>query len=667
MPQAAPAQAQTLAALVRAKYPGAYDDIDDATLEQSVKSKYPGVYDDIPTTAQQGGGRAMMPLKMPDTEPIADTSLGKQVKDAAVGLWEKQPIHPIDAVSGLAQAAAHPIETVTSLLKAQGKPFELAQEAYGRGDYLAAASHMVNWLTPVLGPQIADAQERARTGELSMGGLVGESAGIGLQAGLPGALKNASAKVPVTPKMGGGNPVVQDAVAFGQRQGIPVDAGTATQNRAIQGAQYLADRSLGGSIPAKTAGEARDASMTRVGRDLTNRAYPQPMTPESAGAATRDAVVARAQAYQAEANTAYDALRKLEADPKHLQTVKVGTKTENSGVLDARGNPVTRTTDVTEDIPMAVDLRSAKRALRPIYDRLMRQYSVTQREASSGLKALENVVNGPDYSPLSIADADLGAIKTLARTDNAAGTRNVSQGTAAAAVAQLEQAVMSRAARAGKDVVDALKAGRKATIEKYQTSDLADSLKKEPVRAFNEATAPNDASINSLRQIARVSPDAPKQMGRAYLDKMMNAATAEGGYGRGAKLFAEWERLGPQTKKLMFAPDHLKDLDRFFLLGKKMAETPNPSGSGAIVSLGSQGALVMAEPVTGTLVQLGGAALSKFLHSPAGVRILTRGLTVPVKAKPAAAAVFGQVVKEAERLGVTLSPVRAEDTTGSDQ
>jgi hypothetical protein len=43
---------QTLAQRVRAKYPGAYDDLSDQDLEAKVKAKYPGVYDDLPTTPQ---------------------------------------------------------------------------------------------------------------------------------------------------------------------------------------------------------------------------------------------------------------------------------------------------------------------------------------------------------------------------------------------------------------------------------------------------------------------------------------------------------------------------------------------------------------------------------------------------------------------------------------
>lgn len=40
--------AQTLAQMVRAKYPGAYDDLSDTALEAKVEAKYPGAYADIP-------------------------------------------------------------------------------------------------------------------------------------------------------------------------------------------------------------------------------------------------------------------------------------------------------------------------------------------------------------------------------------------------------------------------------------------------------------------------------------------------------------------------------------------------------------------------------------------------------------------------------------------
>lgn len=42
---------RTLAARLRAKHPGAYDDLSDADLESKVRAKYPGVYDDLPSSA----------------------------------------------------------------------------------------------------------------------------------------------------------------------------------------------------------------------------------------------------------------------------------------------------------------------------------------------------------------------------------------------------------------------------------------------------------------------------------------------------------------------------------------------------------------------------------------------------------------------------------------
>lgn len=53
--QSTPQQSQTLAGMVRAKYPGAYDDLDDATLEKNVLAKYPQ-YSDLPRSQPQQQG-----------------------------------------------------------------------------------------------------------------------------------------------------------------------------------------------------------------------------------------------------------------------------------------------------------------------------------------------------------------------------------------------------------------------------------------------------------------------------------------------------------------------------------------------------------------------------------------------------------------------------------
>lgn len=62
-----PQQPSTLAQRVRAKHPGAYDDLTDPQLEAAVTKKYPGVYDDIPRTPQGTPPPAQSPRTWGDT------------------------------------------------------------------------------------------------------------------------------------------------------------------------------------------------------------------------------------------------------------------------------------------------------------------------------------------------------------------------------------------------------------------------------------------------------------------------------------------------------------------------------------------------------------------------------------------------------------------------
>jgi hypothetical protein len=58
-------------------------------------------------------------------------------------------------------------------------------------------------------------------------------------------------------------------------------------------------------------------------------------------------------------------------------------------------------------------------------------------------------------------------------------------------------------------------------------------------------------------------------------------------------------------------------------------------------------------PATGIPLAIGAGALSKMLHSPAGVRALTNGLKLPLRA-PAAAMTAGQIMNMA---GSDVHPV----------
>src|SRR4030095_5002646 len=55
----------------KAKYPGAYDDIDDAELGRKIKTKFPGQYDDFTDTPPQGSQTQTWAQKLGLTDPRA--------------------------------------------------------------------------------------------------------------------------------------------------------------------------------------------------------------------------------------------------------------------------------------------------------------------------------------------------------------------------------------------------------------------------------------------------------------------------------------------------------------------------------------------------------------------------------------------------------------------
>lgn len=84
-------QGQTLAGMVRAKYPGAYDDLSDQQLETQVKAKFPGVYDDIPTTQAQP--------ERPDANAATGFAKGLLSRPLAYAVAGGELLHKIPGVS----------------------------------------------------------------------------------------------------------------------------------------------------------------------------------------------------------------------------------------------------------------------------------------------------------------------------------------------------------------------------------------------------------------------------------------------------------------------------------------------------------------------------------------------------------------------------------------
>jgi len=592
------------------------------------------------------------------TENVKDVYGHAVVGDSGVGGFLEEAtksINPRLINAAIQQAFWHPIETAKGLHSAQDKLRLEAGEAFKKGDTATGLRKVVDWLIPILGPRLSEAGDFGAKGDVSrmLGATTDVAVNLFGQKAIPSSL-------PVLPRIGAKQPAaVAEAVQFGLREGIPVDVATASGNRFIGTAQKVAEESiLGSHLVGPQARAAQTQALTATADRLATRASPTAVTADLAGQALRDAVASRAAAYNAAADTAYSRLRALET--------QAATPVQ-TGVTPA-GQPILRTM-------LAVDTAPTKAAMKPIYQALQEENALVPFMSESGkgraLVALDRLMKAPDLAPLSIADGALGELKSLARVDETF-RRTMGQGIAAAAVTNLEKAVRTTAQGAGPDVFRALVEGRAATVNKSKTIEVLNKLDPgskrgapgEPRAFFTAATRPKDAGIKQLRALAGLAPDELRQVGRAWLEETFAKAGPEGWLKHADGMFAEWQKLYPQTKQMLFRDAaHVKDLDNFFLLVKKMSENPNPSGSGLAVIKGGELAALWSAPGAGLKYTLTAPLVAKLLLDPRATRLLVQGLRLPVNAKVARAAWVGQLGRllEAQHLGAPIPAGGEED------
>jgi hypothetical protein len=571
------------------------------------------------------------------------------------GAWEM--LNPIEMAKGIGHAVMNPIDTASSVIAAQGQQFVKAYDAAKQGRYSEMVGHGAAGLIPLVGPVAANVGERIGEGDIA-GGL---GAATGLVGGVlaPGAAVKAAKNARIPAPFANGNAVTAAAVEAGAKAGVPIDAATATGNRAIGAVQHMADRSLLGSQVAEKAAQQQAQGLATMGEQLAAKANATgaqsgaAVTAEQAGEGVRQAVRGQIAEHGREATTHYDKLRQIEADPANLQTVTI---TEQGRLPGGGSMPV----QTQQQMPLPVDLRQVKQALEPTYQALKREAELVplMGDKARALTALDRLVGGPDYAPLSVVDSALGELKAFARSD-VPELRTVGQGAAAGAVRRLDAVVRDTARRAGPEALDALEQGRAATIRKHGAGDTFKPLAEaEPVGIYRQLTASKDSGVQQLREIAAQAPDQLPQIGRAVLDELMGQATQGGSFEHAAAIASRWEKLGAETKRLLYRdPGYIKELDQFFHLAKATARNANPSGTAHALAAAGQGGAVLGaltgtiEPLTAIATLLGPAAVSKFLHSQAGVKLLTKGIRIPLGNKTARSAWAAQVTALAQELG----------------
>jgi hypothetical protein len=180
------------------------------------------------------------------------------------------------------------------------------------------------------------------------------------------------------------------------------------------------------------------------------------------------------------------------------------------------------------------------------------------------------------------------------------------------------------------------------------------------VQAFDKLTAPRDRNLELLKAVQAIAPEKMADLGRAKLQQWLDLATERGYFQHGDKIYAEWEKLGPQTKRILFGdnPKLVEELDRFFLLAKRLHENVNPSGSAATVTKFAEisaatGAIASLHPAAflgelATSIGMGGIA--RLLYSAKGARALAdlmQSSTLPQAASRAGAGVTSSAARAA--------------------
>lgn len=172
-----------------------------------------------------------------------------------------------------------------------------------------------------------------------------------------------------------------------------------------------------------------------------------------------------------------------------------------------------------------------------------------------------------------------------------------------------------------------------------------------PEALFTTLTAARDANIGILREIPR---GQLPEVGRALLDQMFTSATAQSGFRREAGLYAQWQKLGPQTKAMLFPnPQVRQNLDNFFLYAQKSAEDLNRSGSGYMGLIGAQVLALPVAGVQGLALMLPPYVLSEMLYSPKAMSVLRTMTQRQPKSGARSAAAAQQL---ARMFGGTVSP-----------
>jgi hypothetical protein len=385
-------------------------------------------------------------------------------------------------------------------------------------------------------------------------------------------------------------PERQQQVDMLKRMGVQLDKGQENNNDFVRKLSQSGQNRLGTSTMAEQfykdqAQQLADAAQKVVDQPIPGR--PPVQSPRSRFGTGEDiadklkGVVAR---LKSQADEAYSSVRGQAA--QQAKSVQVGEQAiPPSLIVDPSGNPAipARTVPVMRSIEAPVDVRPMRQSLRGVYDELNSALPPVQKERNPAFTALKSLMESPDDAmPAVNFDRFLGALKSITRNGDNPYLTNTAQGLAKKVIASGEEQLK---ASLGSEILAKLTEGRSATRQYHEVADFMAGLSpEEPGRVVSKLLSGSDISANALKTLQKNAPETVDQLGKMYLQELVDLATQEGGFNRSAGLLKRWNDLGKETKQVLFG-DKSKDIETFLLAAKDVTKMWNPSGSGPYLAI----------------------------------------------------------------------------------
>ena len=520
---------------------------------------------------------------------------------------------------------------ISGIFGAQTEQFKKVPEDVRAGHYSEAAGHAAAGALPLVGPAAAQAGEE-----------IGDQK-FGAGAAHTLELLGPAAAGKVIPKRVGGkmlsnvNNATEEAALKSVEPNVRMSAGQRTGRTGVQRVEQTLPNLPGSASRAEKFYAGQEADLAKEAQRRIAAGGGQQTNAVGAGEAVQGRLKQRITNLKSQADKLYADVRKSTAANK--QTVQTGTK--QSSVLGPNGQPLTTPTFATLETP--VDLAPIRSQLQPIYDELKRSLPDARKANSPAWKSLEDLMNSKD-SQMNAMDFDrtLSAVKSITRDGNSDVLNTRSQGLAKQIIKAGEGEFQKALRGAGSDVNAKLGSARRIVRSYYDTDELLGSLQSEPAALYKHLVTGGDRVFNTLSDLQKVAPKEIKTVGRTFLEGMVDKATNEGGFRRASGIKADWDRIGPETKELLFGKQLTGEMDKFVLAAKRLTSDVNPSGTAktlsAISGVAGVGMIALRELLTGhpygAAITVGtGTVLpniaARLMFTPGGVNLMTRLITLP--------------------------------------